>query len=266
MATPDAQARPHRIVSLNLCTDELVLRLADPGQIASVTWLARNSTASNVSGRARSVPLNHGLAEQVLTQRADLVLAGTYTTRTTVAFLRRLGIPVIELPPPSDLGEAYRQIREVAALVGHADRGEVMVASMRASLASTPLPERDRVRAFVLQPNGFTVQKGSLVDTLMRQAGLRNLAAEERLGAQGQVPLEQVVLADAELLIVDGDDGDHPALANAVLHHPVLDRLGGRVRIVRFPHRLWTCAGPGLVEAVRRLSEEAGRIRRTVAP
>src|SRR5262245_65663910 len=58
--------KPKRIVSLNLCTDELVLRLAEPRNIAAVTWLARLPNASNVAERAAMVPINHGLAEEVI--------------------------------------------------------------------------------------------------------------------------------------------------------------------------------------------------------
>ena len=34
--------KPHRVVSINLCVDELLLRLADRRNIASITWLSRN--------------------------------------------------------------------------------------------------------------------------------------------------------------------------------------------------------------------------------
>ena len=43
-----------RIVSLNLCTDELLLRLAEPAKIASVTWLSRNPSGSNVARPRRA--------------------------------------------------------------------------------------------------------------------------------------------------------------------------------------------------------------------
>ena len=59
-------AAPQRIVSLNLCADELVLRLAAPGTVKSVTWLARDPALSNVSALAQDVPVNRGLAEDVV--------------------------------------------------------------------------------------------------------------------------------------------------------------------------------------------------------
>src|SRR5438067_3348422 len=80
----DGAVKPTRIVSMNLCTDELVLRLADRKNIASVTWLARGGS-SNVSELAAQVPINHGLAEEIIPLDPDLVIAGVYTTRAAVA-------------------------------------------------------------------------------------------------------------------------------------------------------------------------------------
>ncbi len=82
-----------RIVSLNLCTDELLLRLADPARIASVTWLSRNPPARTWRTSRQRVPVNHGLAEQVVAADPDLVLAGTFTTRIAVGMLKRTPIP-----------------------------------------------------------------------------------------------------------------------------------------------------------------------------
>ena len=65
-------AKPRRIVSLNMCTDELVLRLANPEAIASVTWLSQDPRNANMAEAARRIPANHGLVEQVLAFRPDL--------------------------------------------------------------------------------------------------------------------------------------------------------------------------------------------------
>ena len=76
-----APAAPLRIASLNLCADELVLRLAAPGTVKSVTWLARDPGLSNVAALAQTVPVNRGVAEDVVPLAPDLVIAGAYTTR-----------------------------------------------------------------------------------------------------------------------------------------------------------------------------------------
>jgi iron complex transport system substrate-binding protein len=256
--------KPQRIVSLNLCTDELVLRLAEPGRIASVTWLSQDPRSSTVAGLAARVPANHGRAEEVLRFDPDLVLAGTFTTRVTVAFLKQVGIPVLELGVPQTLDGVRVQIREVAHALGETARGERMIAGMEARFAAARRREAgDRpsdIRAVVLRPNGFTVGPGTLVDEMISLAGLRNLAAELHIESYGQIPLETAIMAGADMLIVDAERDTLPSLATELLRHPALAKLSRRISTAALPSRLWTCAGPQLADAVSDLIEARWKI------
>lgn len=260
VAGPGAAAgRPARIVSLNMCTDEMVLRLAAPGQVASVTWLSQDPRNANMAEAARKVPANHGLAEQVLAFRPDLVVAGATTTRATVALLKGAGLRVREFDMPQSIAGMRAQIAAVAELVGEPARGAALLASIDARLAAIGARQpRQRLRAIVLRPNGFTVGRGSLVDEILTLAGLDNVAAELGVESYGQIALETVALGGIDLLIVNDTPDGPPSLAHEVLHHPLIARLGARVRLVTLPSRLWTCAGPGVVDAIE-LLEEAGR-------
>ena len=242
-----------------MCTDELLLRLADRRNIASVTWLSRDETNSNVAALARDVPVNHGLAEEVLAFRPDLVVAGAFTTRSTVQILRRTGVKVVEFGVPRTMDEVRTEIRDVAATIGERERGEAVVRDMDARLAAlTSGAGASPRRAIVLRPNGFTVAKGSLVDEIMRLAGLENMAAHVGIPTYLQIPLEAVVLQKADVLIMNGDANGPPSLATEALHHPVITTLGERLKIVTVPSRLWTCAGPAVVDAVQWLVARTG--------
>ncbi|SMH46751.1 ABC transporter substrate-binding protein [Azospirillum agricola] len=276
------RGKPQRIVSLNLCADELLLRLVGPERVASVTWLARDPRGSTVAALAAAVPVNRGLAEEVVPLRPDLVLAGRYTTRTAVGLLRRLDIPLLELDVPQTVEGVAGQIRMVAQAVGEPERGEELVAGMTARLdalaataperrtttapperrtetaaperrMATAAPER-RPTAVVLRPNGFVAGSGSLVDALMTRVGLDNLADRLPLGSQGALPLEAIILGGAERLIVDAAPDAPPSLAHAMLHHPAVEALATRVRTVALPSRLWTCAGPQIADAAELLA------------
>lgn len=247
---------PKRIVSMNLCADELLLRLAGRERIASVTWLAGDPRGSTVTEEAAGLPQNHGLAEEIAGLDPDLVLAGTYTTRIAIGLLRRIGFRVIEVGSPGDFDALRAEIRHVAAAVGEAERGEALVAHLDARLAAA-MPKRPTgLRVLVLRPNALTVSPGSFGDAILRAAGLVNVAAELGRGGAGQIPLEVAALADADLVVIDGEDGA-PSLATALLHHPILKRLSGEGRLVTVPNRLWTCPGPQAAEVVGRLAAAA---------
>ncbi|GAB6845882.1 iron complex transport system substrate-binding protein [Methylorubrum rhodinum] len=245
-----------RVVSMNLCADELVLRLADRDQVLAVTFLARDPRGSTVAEKAVGIPVTRGLIEEVVALRPDLVIAGAFTTRATVGMLKRVGAPVLELGVPTDLDGVRAQIRQVAEALGHPERGEAMVADLDARLgAITPAPRP--LRALVMRPNAFTVAPGGLGDALIRAAGLVNVAAEIGRDRFGQVPLEAAALANADLIVVDEGAPGLPSLADTLLHHPVFRALAAKGRTVAIPNRFWTCPGPQVAEVVARLAAAA---------
>lgn len=254
---PSPREAPARVVSLNLCADELVLRLADRDQIAAVTWLARDPRGSTVAGEAAGVPVTRGLSEEIVALRPDLVVAGAFTTRTTVGLMRRIGFPPLELGVPADFDGVRAQIRTVADTLGHPERGAAMVAELDTGLAAAEPERPTRLRALVMRPNAFTVAPGSLGDAIIRAAGLVNVAAELGRDRFGQVPLESAALADADLIVLDASERGTPSLADALLRHPVLAALAAQGRTVSIPNRLWTCPGPQVAEVVARLAEAA---------
>src|SRR5262245_52429362 len=140
-AADSPSPKPQRVVSLNLCVDELVLRLAERKNIASVTWLVRQRS-STVADLATGITLNHGLAEEVIPLNPDLVLAGIYTTRTAVALVKRAGIRLIDLDVPESLDAVREQIRQVGEILGEPAKAARIVADMDARLSKVPSPPR----------------------------------------------------------------------------------------------------------------------------
>jgi iron complex transport system substrate-binding protein len=238
-------------VSLNLCADQIVLRLLPKERVASVTWLAREEHSSTVAGLAQDIPTNQGLAEQVIGLDPDLVLAGRYTARGAVDFLTRQGRTLFELSVPESFAEARAQILDVAVAVGASERGAALAAEMDAKLAAQDeVLASERPRAMMLGPNGFATSYGPLVDEMMERAGLVNLARS--LGAKGRanIPLEAAIMGDIDILVVDAGERSGPALAQEVLDHPAVRALGREVHVAALPSNLWTCAGPQLADAV----------------
>ena len=94
-----APAQPQRVVSMNLCTDQLAMMLAAPSQLLSVSFLASDPQASVMAEDAKSYEANYGRAEEIYLLDPDLVLAGSYTNPATDDILRRLNVPVVVMEP-----------------------------------------------------------------------------------------------------------------------------------------------------------------------
>jgi iron complex transport system substrate-binding protein len=259
----DRPHKPTRIVSLNLCTDELVLRLADRKNIVSVTYQAETSSVSNVVDLARQIPVNHGLAEEVIPLAPDLVVAGIYTARPAVALLKRTGFPVLDLDVPNNLDETRAQYRRMGQALGEEEKAEQVIAEMDRRLAAIPAgPASNRPRAMMFNANGYTIGKGSLTDEIITRAGLENLSAALGIDNYAQISLETLVTNAPDVLILSSFRDGPAAMATEVLRHPVLTKMSDRMRIAVMPGRLWECAGPGNIDAIALLNGAANEVRR----
>lgn len=243
-----AKATPQRVVSMNLCTDQLAMLVAAPGQLASVSWLAADASVSLMTAEARAIGLNHGSAEEVFLDAPDLVLAGTYSTGPAVDMLRRLGIRVETLPPANSIADIRRDITRMGELLDQPARAAQVLARFDADLAAiTPGAER---LAATYGANGMTSGPGSLSADVMGRAGLVLLA--DRLGLPGgHVALEQLVMA-APGLLVTGDRYDPPSRAESITDHPAFAAIPAARKSV--PDRDWICGLPAVAGVAGRLS------------
>jgi iron complex transport system substrate-binding protein len=224
-------APPQRIVSLNLCTDQMLVLLA-PEKVAALSPLARDPALSFVAPEAAHLPIVRASVEAVLRLHPDLILAAPYGAQTVLALLQEERIPILRVDLPQDFAGIRQMTRTLAAALGAPQRGEALVASMDATLSAVPKPDGHR-RALVWEPRGFTAGPGSLMDAVLRAAGLANASDGRRLG------LEQLLRHPPDLLVVPAAP-DYPALATDLLTNAVLAGLPRRA----IPPALTICAGP----------------------
>lgn len=244
---------PARVVSMNLCTDQLAMLLAAPGQLISVSNLASDPLSSTMVKEAAAFPANRGGAEQIFLMQPDLVLAGSYTSVASVALLRDLGVRVAQLPPASSLQEVAAQMREVGALLGQAEKAEAMAAAFEASLEKFR-HTGDRATAAMYYPNGYTTGEGTLSDDILKLAGFRNIGAEAGVTGGGILPLERLVMAAPDLIVTSTP---YPGASRSeeILAHPALTALRDRAGAARITDADWICGTPYLLRAIEAMAQ-----------
>lgn len=247
--TPAMAAPPLRVVSMNLCTDQLAMQLAAPGQLVSVSRLTADPLSSLMADQAAGYALNDGQAEQVYLMQPDLVIAGTYTARPAVEMLQRLGVRVVSLPPAQSVQDVRAGITQMGDLLGHPAQAARLLAQFDADMAA--LPGSRGVVATGYAANGYTPGRDSLSGDVMRAAGLDLLADRLGMPAGGQVPLELLVLAAPDL-IVTGTRYPAASRAEEVLDHPAFAAIPAKRTPV--PDRDWLCGLPQIAHVAERLS------------
>ncbi|MEJ2454837.1 MAG: ABC transporter substrate-binding protein [Candidatus Thiodiazotropha sp.] len=253
--------RPQRVVSINLCGDQLLLMLADPEQVASVSNLAVEPLSSFVAEQAERFPMNHARAEELIALRPDLVLATAHDSPRLLSTLETLGYRVERLPPADDLPGIVASIRRVAGLLDQDERGETMIRRLRRRLHdSDQTPLAARPTALFYQPRGYTSGRHTLQDQALRLAGWRNLAAEQGIEGYAPVDMEHLLRWQPQQLFTSIYDGSGDSLAERQLLHPALRRLTTGRPLQPVPYRYWICPGPMLADAVALLREARSRL------
>ncbi len=229
-----------KVVSLNLCTDQLLVLLA-PEQVTALEPLARDPALSYVAAQAANLPQVRADAEAVLALHPDLVLAGRYGAQSTVALLRARGVRVVQFDEVEDFPAVGVQVGELADLLGVPARGRRMVTAMWRKLAGV----RRRAGSAVLwEAGGWSAGPGSFGDAVLRAAGFTDV------GSGGRIGVERLLALRPDVLVTEAA-ARFPSMATDLAWHPALARMVREV--VAAP--LLVCAGPWSVGAVEDLSK-----------
>ena len=112
-----AEELPRRVLSMNLCTDQLAMLVAAPGQLISVSAMSQDPRGSVMAEEAMQYHGNRGLAEDIFLMQPDLVLAGSFSTTATVQLLRRLGQRVEVFEPEYSFDDMRANLRRMGAVM-----------------------------------------------------------------------------------------------------------------------------------------------------
>ncbi len=256
LSAPLQAAPPQRIVSMSLCTDQLLLLLAERRQIASLSVWARDRDMSYLIDRVGDIPLNNATLEEVVRYEPDLVVTSRFAAWDAARFLRRLDYDVRVIPQPKSIAEIYALLRLVGGWIGHENEAEALIDEMRARLRQIEqrYAGRPQKSVIVYSPNGFTIGADTLENDVFEHAGYVNLAA--RMGIEGfqTIPLERLIAADPDVLQIDRNLSRPDSLATAHVGHPVLDKLIRHREALDIPVALRICPGPMIVDAVEMMA------------
>lgn len=250
----DGETRPQRIVSMNLCTDELLMRIVDPSRIASVTYLSQQpiNAPLGLGDITSKLKVNHGLAEEVLMQEPDLILAGRFTATTAVSLLRRLGYTIITFDPELTLDDMRANIRKLGEAVGESARAEQVIRDFdtRLSELQAQIPAGEKPIFADVGVNNFIAGENTLYTHIVNAGGYRTLG--QALGFDGfrNVPLEEVLSVEPALMSTATPWTNPPSMSTLALGHPALRAMVKQIPQVAIPERYTTCGAPSALGAV----------------
>ncbi|MEC9065992.1 MAG: ABC transporter substrate-binding protein [Pseudomonadota bacterium] len=256
-AGPPAQVErpsgpPQRIVSLDYCADQYVLRFAERGAIAALSPDAAKPF-SYMRAQARGLPTARPRAADIAALRPDLVVRSYGGGADVVPFLADLGIPVVQIGFPQTLAEVRAEVVRLADALGAPEEGRRVAAAMDRRLAALPPPATGRApAALYMTPGGVTSGEGTLVHEVLRAAGLANF--QDRPGWNA-LPLERLAYQRPDVIAAafyDGATGQTDRWSAA--RHPVARAQLAERPVVALEGAWTSCGGWFLVDAIEALA------------
>lgn len=240
-ATAEAvQAVPARVVSLDLCTDRMLMLHAARAQVAALSPMHRRFPTDALQ---EDWPWHDGSLEQIVRLQPDLVITGEYNAMQTRQRLIALGYRVEILPLPTTPDEIRQYEERLLALIGQPpERATPPVPFL-------PAPATPR-RLLLLGANGIGTGRDTFEDGILVRAGWTNYLPESGL-----------VRPDLERIVADPPDAilwaapDNHALANLFADHPALRAAVPQARWLHADFWRGQCPGPWTWALVRQLHQ-----------
>lgn len=261
IARPACAADLPRVASINLCTDQLLMSLADPDQILGLSPYAQNGALSWAAADAKRYRRLSGEAEDVLMLKPDVVVAGRYTKRATRELLKQQGLRVAEFDIAKSIDDVKSQIRRMGDLVKHPDRAAALIARLDAAITrAKQAVARKPYRVLALSRRGWVSGDDSVTNALLSIIGLSNAASSLGVRHGGFAKLETIIALKPDFILVSSSSNVAEDEGRALLLHPALEKLYPPSRRIVIPEDLTVCGGPMLPDALDRLVAELKRV------
>lgn len=247
-----------RIVSMSLCTDQILLMLAEPEQIAAVTFLAKDPVYSYYANKAQGLVSHSGLAEEIVPLNPDIIIASRFSSGNAIPMLKQLNYNVESFSSPTTLAEVESFTRSIAKVIGAEQRAEQVLKEMHDDIAKAKAITADLPREVAVSyaPNGYTAGTFTLKTEILNAAGYDNLASQLGIDYYGNLSVEALLFGKPDVIIIDEDLPNQDSLAQRFTTHPALSRILGEKGPTRIPTNHWLCPGPLAAKAILHLAEQ----------
>ena len=192
---------PHSIVSLSPSATETLWAIGAGDQVAAVddqSDYPKGVPTTDLSGYQPNV-------EAILGYSPDLVVAAA-DSHHLVSDLRKAGVPVLLLPAPRSLHEAWSQMERLGAATGHVAEAASLVSHVQTRVADAvekAAGARGLTYFHELDPSLYTVTGKTFIGQLYRRFGFTSIADASASGDDyPRLSPEYVVSADPDLVVL----------------------------------------------------------------
>ena len=252
-------AGPKRVASLNLCTDELLLSLADPDQIISLTWLAREESLSAFFEPARPYHQNNGRASDVIPLNPDLVFLSEFSSANTLDLLETVGIKSVVVPEPRTTTQLLENIRAMSSAIDQVKKGEELISLFSSRLKSIAEDKsRQKISALLLSPGIASFGSSAVKIEILKMLNIRVLNQEKPSLANRYLAIEELTRSSPDFVIIDKYSSDYPSVSEEILKHPLIQ---SSLKTIEVEAKDWLCSTHNLLDTIEHIKTKIAHIK-----
>lgn len=239
-----------RIVSLNACTDELLLQLANPEQIAGVTSFDHSPQSQEVLRRFPSILKLTTDVESIIKAQPTLVLAGPFSNPLLIEQLKKMNVSVEMLSVPrnwAELSAVAGAIAKAANVPNHLEDFQNKIQDLQTHSKTSPWKG---TRAVFWSAAGHVSGKNTFEDTILSTLGMENVISFE---GYDFLSVEKLILLKPEVVVVTQDFSLKNSWSHETLFHPALKKALPEMQYLHIPEEAVSCASGYTIEVLRNL-------------
>ena len=251
--------KPAPIISLNLCTDQILLALR-PDTRLFTSPLSMQTQYNYLHEEVDAKRLSKKKLENLILLNPSIVITGIFTDPYLLKGLKLATIPLLSVPYANSLHQAIDNILLVSTAIHEEHKGKALASAIQQKRQRLSQQTHAKKKtALFYAPGGFTHGKHTIYDELLALAGLENLANTLGIEGHGYMTLETLVLNQPDYLIIEDNQPNQATKAQQLLHHPVFKHPLFKSEIISLNTGYLSCAGMGTLLAVEQLLEQINR-------
>ncbi|MBX7534965.1 ABC transporter substrate-binding protein [Qipengyuania sp. GH1] len=245
---------PRRIVSLDYCADQYVLKFADREDILALSPDAEKRY-SYMRAEAAGIPTVRPRTADVLVLQPDLVVR-TYGGGHDIAnFMEKPGVPVLQIGFPQTLAEVREEVLRAGIALGKPEKARELVADMDRRLETLARRGMPRKTVLYMTPAGVTTGEGTLVHELFEAAGIENFQTQP---GWNPLPLERLAYERPDMVAASFFESETNHVDNwSAARHPVARAQLRELPVVPLEGAWTACGGWFVLDAVEALANAA---------
>lgn len=247
---------PKRVISYSPGATEILFAVGAGDQVVGIDKFA--DYPPEAQSRTK-LEYSKPAPEPALALNPDLIIMAT-RQEAQVSQFRALGLRVVLLKEPTDLGGVVEQVRNIAHVTGHVEKGD--------SVANAMTGRIDAVKArlssvttgptvfFEVTADGFTSGPDTFIASLLSAAKAVNVAGDAKT-AFPQLSSEVIIAANPDVILLSDGGSSGGQSLDTVRARPGWQAIkavrDGRVSVV--DSALFTRPGPRVVDALEQLAQ-----------